>query len=597
MANSGSKSVTVTSWDTLKFSWEEKSQSIENNTTTISWKMELIAGTYGRFDASSVCDWSVVVNGTSYSGKVNVGIANNATKTLASGTTTIAHNADGSKTFSYSFSQYFGIQFGDDWVGTVSGTGSGTLDTIARASQPSCITWPEHTQNVGYFGDEISIHMNRKSSNFTHTVRYQFGSKSGTIATGVETGTTWVIPNSLMDLIPSSVSGSGTIYVDTYNGSTKVGTKYCGFTAKVRDSVKPTCSFTLEDIMAIDDIYGSPVKGLSKIKVTVTANTAYSSPIASCTITANGVKYSGLTATTDFLRTTGASRVTATVTDKRGRSGSVSYDMNVQDYSAPNISALAVHRCDADGTENDRGEFIKVTFSASVSAMGNKNTATYKIYTKKSSDASYPSTIAIFGLQNNYSVTTYSYVTAADSNSSYDVKVEVKDKHNTTSRSTSASTAFTLMNFNPQGNGIGVGQVCEKENTLQIALDVEIGGKTIVDMIYPVGSIYLAYNHTNPGTLFPGTTWTRIYGAFPWFTDANGAIGLTGGERTVTLTVDNLPAHNHGGTYTNAGTARTHAWLASGGSAMGYDTVNTGGGEAHNNMPPYIQISAWRRTA
>jgi hypothetical protein len=153
------------------------------------------------------------------------------------------------------------------------------------------------------------------------------------------------------------------------------------------------------------------------------------------------------------------------------------------------------------------------------------------------------------------------------------------------------------MNFNPQGNGIGIGQVCEKENTLQIALDVEIGGKTIVDMIYPVGSIYLAYNHTNPGTLFPGTTWTRIYGAFPWFTDANGAIGLTGGERTVTLTVENLPAHNHGGTYTNAGTARTHAWLASGGSAMGYDTVNTGGGEAHNNMPPYIQISAWRRTA
>lgn len=596
MANSGSKSVTVTSWDTLKFSWEEKSQSIENNTTTISWKMELIAGTYGRFDASSVCDWSVVVNGTSYSGKVNVGIANNATKTLASGTTTIAHNADGSKTFSFSFSQYFGIQFGEDWVGTVSGTGSGTLDTIARASQPSCITWPEHTQNVGYFGDEISIHMNRKSANFTHTVRYQFGSKSGTIATGVETGTTWVIPNSLMDLIPSSVSGSGTIYVDTYNGSTKVGTKYCGFTAKVRDSVKPTCSFTLEDIMAIDDIYGSPVKGLSKIKVTVTANTAYSSPIASCSITANGVKYSGLTATTDFLRTSGASRVTATVTDKRGRSGSASYDMNVQDYFAPNISALAVHRCDADGTENDQGEFIKVTFSATVSAMGNKNTATYKVYTKKSSEASYIG-LGILELLNNYSVTNYSYIIAADSNSSYDVKVEVKDKHNTATRSTSASTAFTLMNFNPQGNGIGIGQVCEKENTLQIALDVEIGGKTIVDMIYPVGSIYLAYNHTNPGTLFPGTTWTRIYGAFPWFTDANGAIGLTGGERTVTLTVDNLPAHNHGGTYTNAGTARTHAWLASGGSAMGYDTVNTGGGEAHNNMPPYIQISAWRRTA
>jgi microcystin-dependent protein len=72
---------------------------------------------------------------------------------------------------------------------------------------------------------------------------------------------------------------------------------------------------------------------------------------------------------------------------------------------------------------------------------------------------------------------------------------------------------------------------------------------------------------------------------------------VTGGEKTVTLTEAQMPKHNHGGTYTNAGTARTHAWLASGGSAMGYDTVETGGGQAHNNMPPYIQVSMWRRTA
>jgi hypothetical protein len=175
-------------------------------------------------------------------------------------------------------------------MGSYSGSGSATLNTIARASQPSCITWPEHTQNVGYFGDEISIHMNRNSSSFTHTVRYQFGSKSGTIATGVGTGTTWKIPLELMDLIPTTTSGSGTIYVDTYNGSTKIGTKYCGFTATVPASVKPTCSFTLDDITDIEDVYGSPVKGLSKIKVTVTGNTAYSSPIASYEIVANGVR-------------------------------------------------------------------------------------------------------------------------------------------------------------------------------------------------------------------------------------------------------------------------------------------------------------------
>lgn len=596
MASSGSKSVSFTEWDSLKFSWWISSQSVENNSSVVSWKMELVSGQYGQIVASSQSAWSITVNGTNYTGKENIGIGNNTTKTLASGSTTISHNADGSKSFSYSFSQEMYIKFSGVSIHVVSGSGSGTLDTIARASQPSLVTWPEHTQDVGYFGDEISIHMNRKSSSFTHTVRYAFGSKSGTIATGVGTGTTWIIPNSFMDLLPAATSGSGTIYVDTYNGSTLVGTKYCGFTAKVRDSVKPGVSFTLEDITGLDDIYGSPVKGLSKIKVTVTATPAYSSPIASCTISANGSNYSGTTATTDFLKTSGSSRVTATVKDKRGRSNSTYYDMNVQNYNAPSVSALTVHRCNADGTANDQGSYVKATFSAAVSSMNSKNTAAYTVKYKKSSATSY-TTVAISALANNYSVSNYSYIFAADINSSYDVEITAQDRHKTASRSTSASTAFTLMNFNAQGNGIGFGQVCEKENTFQCGLDFEVKGKSIIDTVYPVGSIYLAYNHTNPGTLFPGTTWTRIYGAFPWFTDANGAIGLTGGERAVTLTANQIPAHNHGGTYTNAGTARTHAWLASGGSAMGFDTVNAGGGEAHNNMPPYIQISAWRRTA
>jgi hypothetical protein len=116
-------------------------------------------------------------------------------------------------------------------------------------------------------------------------------------------------------------------------------------------------------------------------------------------------------------------------------------------------------------------------------------------------------------------------------------------------------------------------------------------------LAYPVGSIYIAYNHTDPSTLFGGT-WARITNAFLWATDGKGTIGQTGGESEVTLTTKQIPSHNHGGTYTNAGTAtKTHPWLASGGSAMVYEAVNTGGGEAHNNMPPYIQVSIWRRTA
>lgn len=596
MAQYGSSSVKFTQWDSLKFSWEIDSQSAANNSSVVDWKLELVSTQYGRIEASAR-RWYITVNGNNYTDTEDISIGNNATKVLGSGTTTIPHTSSSAQSFSWSFRQEINITFDGEWIGEISGSGSGVLDAIPRASQPSCITWPEHTQNVGYFGDEISIHMNRKDSNFTHTVRYAFGSLTGTIATGVGTGTTWVIPNSFMDLLPASTSGSGTIYVDTYNGSSLVGTKYCGFTAKVRDSVKPSCTVQVLDNTNILDTYGNLVKGLSKLYVKVNGYPAYSSPINSYNVTANGTRYTKNEIITGFLTSAGTTKVTAEVTDKRGRTSAVAEaSFPVLDYSAPNIAALSVHRCNEDGTANDQGSYVRATFSASVTALNNKNTAVYKLKYKKSSSTSY-TTITLSDLANKYSAFNYTYTFEADINSSYDVEITVQDRHNTSSRSTSASTAFTLMNFNPQGNGIGVGQVCEKQNTFQCGLDFEVKGKSIVDIVYPVGSIYLAYNHTNPGTLFPGTTWTRIYGAFPWFTDANGSIGLTGGERTVTLTADQIPAHNHGGTYTNAGTARTHAWLASGGSAMGYDTVSAGGGEAHNNMPPYIQISAWRRTA
>ena len=141
MATSGSKSVTVTQWDTLKFSWEVTSQSIANNTSTVAWKMELIAGSDGRIDSTTSKSWSVTVNGTTYSGTNTVGIANNTTKTLASGTITIAHNSNGTKTFSYSFSQSFsGISFSGTSLGTKSGSGSGTLPTIARKSSLTAMT-------------------------------------------------------------------------------------------------------------------------------------------------------------------------------------------------------------------------------------------------------------------------------------------------------------------------------------------------------------------------------------------------------------------------------------------------------------------------
>jgi hypothetical protein len=132
---SGSSSLTITSWDTLKFSWWENSQSIANNYTVVGWKMELVAGSSGRISSSVSKVWAVTVNGTKYEGSNTVGISNNSTKTLASGTTTIYHGSDGKKTFSYSFAQQFGITFSGTYIGTKSSSGSGTLTTIPREAK------------------------------------------------------------------------------------------------------------------------------------------------------------------------------------------------------------------------------------------------------------------------------------------------------------------------------------------------------------------------------------------------------------------------------------------------------------------------------
>ena len=126
--------------------------------------------------------------------------------------------------------------------------------------------------------------------------------------------------------------------------------------------------------------------------------------------------------------------------------------------------------------------------------------------------------------------------------------------------------------------------------------------KHILD-VYPVGSIYISYSHTSPATLFGGT-WERISNRFLWGCDSTGTIGATGGESTVTLTIDQIPSHNHdqqvlAANSSGSTTGNCDYDSNSVGNAVeqGITTGASGGGGAHNNMPPYIQVSIWRRTA
>lgn len=113
---------------------------------------------------------------------------------------------------------------------------------------------------------------------------------------------------------------------------------------------------------------------------------------------------------------------------------------------------------------------------------------------------------------------------------------------------------------------------------------------------YPVGSIYMSVNSTSPSTLFGGT-WQRIQDRFLIAAGSTYKAGGTGGEATHVLTVNEMPAHSHG--------LYASDMTGTGGNVFRYgeysqrtvQSKSTGGGAAHNNMPPYLAVYVWKRTA
>lgn len=129
-----------------------------------------------------------------------------------------------------------------------------------------------------------------------------------------------------------------------------------------------------------------------------------------------------------------------------------------------------------------------------------------------------------------------------------------------------------------------------------------LGSNYILDNVYPIGSIYMSVNSTNPKNLFGGT-WEQIQGKFLFGMDSSYPAGSTGGEATHKLTQSEMPKHNHIIYAPNAGgpdkgaalgfpeVGSSNTWWA-----VACMTEQTGNNEAHNNMPPYLSVYIWKRT-
>ena len=123
----------------------------------------------------------------------------------------------------------------------------------------------------------------------------------------------------------------------------------------------------------------------------------------------------------------------------------------------------------------------------------------------------------------------------------------------------------------------------------------------LVNLVYPVGSIYMSTNQTSPADLFGGA-WERIQDRFLLAASDAYTAGSTGGESNHTLTIDEMPSHGHRVLYHKAdGTDNRGGYEWSTPNDISDVAItsslieHTGGNQPHNNMPPYLAVYMWRR--
>ena len=471
MASSGTITESIRTGYQLKIAWTVDSQSVANNTSSVTVKVQLVStGSTYTINSTASKSGSVTINGTKYTFSFTAGLSGNQTKTLYTKTVTVAHNADGTKTCSLSATCGINVTLSDTYYGNVTASGAGTFDTIARASSIASVT-----SSVSVNGtNEVAVSITRASSSFTHTVVFSFGTYSKT-TTGVGTSTSYAIPTSWLNAIPNATSGTAKVTVTTYSGSTKIGNAVSkNFTLTVPSTVVPTISaVTLtEAVSGLAAQFGGYVQNKSKIAVKITAAGALSSTIKTYKTSIQGATLTGASVTTGILTKSGTSTVTITVTDSRGRTASTTRSITVAAYAAPKITSFQGFRCLANGTENYEGTYLSAAVNFSISPVGDKNTKSYKLEYKLQSATTWTALTSGSVYALNSTIVSSSGLFGVDN--TFDIRLSVTDYFGTVTSTFDLPTAFTLIDFNKSGRGIAFGKVSEVADGMEIDMPMHV---------------------------------------------------------------------------------------------------------------------------
>lgn len=566
----------ITSYSSIHVYADETTVDTANNRSYISTELWISGSNYSAYN--------VDCNVTGGSGYTNSHLTANGTIKLVSGGFWAPHNVYGAGSAtvgSYYSSGYGNMPYEEFTL---------TLTNIPRPSQPSINTYPNNSPDITA-GVQCIIHMN-KNALYTHTVKYSFGNKTGTIATGVVDNCFWTPPTSLLDQISTATVGHGVISVETYEGSRKIGdTKTCNFNLHIPSNSNPTIgAITLTEQHAGVKAKNAniTVQQISKKLVSVPVSAKYSASIK--TVTCDGVALSNNNGTyTGYIynKSNGTYKVTAT--DSRGLQSSNSATQTFYEYTKPFITATLKRESEtsAKGTLSVNGSYSTVL----------SNTLSMTI---QRNDSSSPATV--YPSLSNGSISYSKSYTDLNYVQSFIVKVKATDGFGESVEATAVlgvgQYAFAMIK-----HGVVLGPdsyLFDKQSVI----------RSVLDFFYPVGTIYTTEDKDfNPSKRWGGT-WELIKDRMIIGAGNSYAVKSTGGNssnaRTTgghTLTVNEMPSHNHATqadtTISPVGTgidfnAVIPYKVGTGQSGRVTVVENTG---SSSNLPPYYGAYIWRRTS
>ena len=520
---------------------------------------------------------------------------------------TVSHNSSGDASFTVgvlgSVRHFYN---GGAVASPVGSSASGTI-TIHENAASSVASSTASVATQGSY----ALTVNRIASTNRHKARFLCGSDTLYTSDFFDTSLSLTVPRSWFSNYPSLASLPVTVSVQTYDsGGSAVGSPVSASLTVTADAdMRPSVSagwaaLTAYNTGAAAQITGY-VKGYSRAEAAFDPSkidfaNAVGASLASYSVSCQGAAVSASPYRTDVLASSSVT-VVCTVADTRGRTASESFSLSVMDYAPPLMTAQTVFRCRQDGTPDEDGTYLSVKALISCSPLNGQNSCALSAAVMVAGGS--------YGAETALTSAAASVIGPYSPDLSHTVRFTAADAlGNTAVYYVSVPTRKWALKFRPDGRGVAFGKAAETDSLFEIADGWAVKSRGIVDLIYPVGSIYLSVSAANPGTLFGGT-WEAIEDVFLLAAGLTYTAGSTGGEAAHTLTSQELPSSMGrfaamsypGDGYTDGIFSKTSqtkdtAWTS--GSKYGTTQFSAaGGGRAHNNMPPYLAVYIWKRTA